>query len=117
MQRNPTHEVPLPNALSERRGGLGRTAERGGAGIRGVVPQVNDKNDRGYSGSRVLMAKGMSLAFEFAGAVFLFWFLGKLVDDWLGIEPWGQVVGAIIGWIGGILHVYYATQRGGRDTK
>lgn len=112
MQRNPTQEIPLPNASSERSARSGRRR-----GIRGVVPQVSDKNDRGYSGSRVLMAKGMSLAFEFAGAVFLFWFLGRLVDDWLGIEPWGQVVGAIIGWVGGILHVYYATQRGGRDTK
>jgi F0F1-type ATP synthase assembly protein I len=54
--------------------------------------------------------KGMSLAFEFAGAVFLFWFLGKLVENWLGIEPWGQVVGGIVGWIGGVLHVYYASR-------
>jgi F0F1-type ATP synthase assembly protein I len=58
-------------------------------------------------------AKGLSLAFEFAGAVFLFWFLGRLVDNWLDIEPWGQVVGALIGWVGGFLHVYYATQRRG----
>lgn len=57
-------------------------------------------------------ARGMSLAFEFAGAVLLFWFLGRLVDGWLGSEPWGQVVGAVIGWIGGTLHVYYATKRG-----
>lgn len=55
--------------------------------------------------------KGMSLAFEFAGAVFLFWFLGRLVDNWLNSEPWFQVIGAVIGWIGGILHVYYATQK------
>jgi F0F1-type ATP synthase assembly protein I len=55
-------------------------------------------------------AHGMSLAFEFAAAVFGFWFLGKLVDGWLGIEPWGQVVGGVIGWFGGIAHVYYATQ-------
>lgn len=55
-------------------------------------------------------AKGLSLAMEFAGAVFLFWFLGRLVDGWLDIEPWGQVVGAVIGWIGGFLHVYYATR-------
>ena len=40
--------------------------------------------------------KGMSLAFEFAGAVFLFWGLGKLLENWLGIEPWGQVVGGIV---------------------
>jgi F0F1-type ATP synthase assembly protein I len=57
--------------------------------------------------------KGLSLAFEFAGAVFLFWFLGRLVDNWLNIEPWGQVIGAILGWIGGFLHVYYATQKRG----
>jgi F0F1-type ATP synthase assembly protein I len=56
-------------------------------------------------------ASGLSLAFEFAGAVFLFWFLGRLVDHWLEIEPWGQVVGALLGWAGGFLHVYYATQR------
>jgi F0F1-type ATP synthase assembly protein I len=63
----------------------------------------------GSSGSQ--FASGLSLAFEFAGAVFLFWFLGKLVDGWLGIEPWGQVIGAVLGWVGGFLHVYYATQR------
>jgi F0F1-type ATP synthase assembly protein I len=56
-------------------------------------------------------ASGLSLAFEFAGAVFLFWFLGRLLDNWLEIDPWGQVVGALIGWAGGFLHVYYATQR------
>jgi F0F1-type ATP synthase assembly protein I len=57
------------------------------------------------------MARGLSLAFEFAGAVFLFWLIGRLVDTWLGIEPWGQVIGSLIGWAGGFMHVYYATQR------
>lgn len=60
-------------------------------------------------------AKGMSLAFEFAGAVFLFWFLGRLVDNWLETEPWAQLIGALIGWAGGFLHVYYATKS--RETK
>ena len=58
-------------------------------------------------------ARGLSLAFEFAGAVLLFWFLGRLIDNWLGIEPWGQVVGSVLGWVGGILHVYYKSQSGG----
>lgn len=53
----------------------------------------------------------MSLAVEFAAAVALFWFLGRLVDTWLEIEPWGQVTGGVIGWIGGIVHVYVAVQR------
>jgi F0F1-type ATP synthase assembly protein I len=57
------------------------------------------------------VGKGMSLAFEFAGAVFLFWFFGRLVDNWLGTEPWGQVIGSVLGWVGGFLHVYYASQR------
>jgi F0F1-type ATP synthase assembly protein I len=61
-------------------------------------------------------ARGMSLAFEFAGAVFLFWGLGRLIDGWLDIEPWAQVSGALIGWAGGFLHVYYSTQRGGADS-
>lgn len=54
---------------------------------------------------------GISLAFEFAAAVFLFWFFGRVVDNWLDIEPWGQVTGGVIGWIGGILHVYLAVER------
>lgn len=63
------------------------------------------------SGNRTSSAgAGLSLAFEFAGAVFLFWFLGRLVDNWLGIEPWGQIIGSLLGWVGGFLHVYYATK-------
>lgn len=57
-------------------------------------------------------AKGMSLAFEFAGAVFLFWLIGRFADSRLGTDPWGQIVGSLTGWVGGFLHVYYATQRG-----
>ena len=64
----------------------------------------------GRFSSRGEAAKGMSLAFEFAGAVFLFWLLGRLFDNWLGTEPWGQIVGALLGWVGGFLHVYYASQ-------
>lgn len=60
-------------------------------------------------------AKGLSLAFEFVAAVFLFWFLGRLLDNWLGIFPWGQVAGTLVGWFGGFMHVYYATRDpGGR---
>lgn len=65
----------------------------------------------GWLSSAPDFARGMSLALEFAGAVALFWFLGRLVDNWLGIAPWAQVVGAVIGWIGGILHVYYGSRR------
>lgn len=69
------------------------------------------------SGGKADLAKGLSLAFEFAGAVLIFWFIGKLVDEWLGIEPWAQVTGSVIGWVGGTLHVYYASQRIGGDRR
>lgn len=62
-------------------------------------------------GSTAGAAKGMSLAFEFAGAVFLFWLVGRFADTRLGTEPWGQIIGSLIGWLGGFLHVYYKVQR------
>ena len=74
---------------------------------RGVANREPDK----YGSARSGVARGLSLAFEFAGAVFLFWFLGRLVDGWLGTEPWAQIVGSLLGWAGGTLHVYYAVQR------
>ena len=62
-------------------------------------------------------AMGMSLAFEFAAAVFVFWLLGRLIDTWLGIEPWGQVTGGVIGWLGGVAHVYYSVQNRSPGTR
>lgn len=67
--------------------------------------------DRRHERSKPSATLGLTLAFEFAGAVALFWFLGRLVDGWLGSAPWGQIAGGVVGWIGGILHVYYALQR------
>ena len=55
-------------------------------------------------------AQGMSLAFEFVGAVFLFWFVGRLVDNRFNSEPWFQLGGALIGWAGGFMHVYYRSK-------
>lgn len=71
---------------------------------------MSKRSDR-FGSSASQAASGLTLAFEFAGAVFLFWFLGWLVDGWLDIRPWGQIVGSVIGWVGGFLHVYYASQR------
>jgi F0F1-type ATP synthase assembly protein I len=79
-----------------------------------VAPdEGSERRSSGYGSSGSDFARGLSLAFEFAGAVFLFWFFGWVFDAWLGTEPWGQVVGGVLGWVGGTLHVYYKTQSGG----
>ncbi|MFN2389032.1 MAG: hypothetical protein ABR575_05430 [Actinomycetota bacterium] len=57
---------------------------------------------------------GLSAAFGFVGVVVGFWFAGRLIDDWLGIAPWAQVVGAVAGWVLGVFVVYYAAQRAPR---
>ena len=30
---------------------------------------------------------------------------GALIDWWLGISPWGVIVGAVLGFIGGLVHL------------
>jgi F0F1-type ATP synthase assembly protein I len=87
--------------------GAGRSQQARAGWDKPEVTKESDRTDNtGYQVGRYL-----SLAFEFAGAVLIFWFLGRLVDNWLDIEPWGQLVGSLFGWVGGFLHVYYATQR------
>lgn len=52
-------------------------------------------------------SRGLSVAFGFVGVVVAFWFLGRFIDSLLGIEPWAQVAGAIVGWVLGVVTVYY----------
>lgn len=68
------------------------------------------KRPTGLGGNAPDLGRGMSLAFEFAGAVLLFLLLGRFIDNRFGWEPWAQVVGSLVGWVGGFLHVYYRTK-------
>ncbi len=54
---------------------------------------------------------GLSVALGFVAAVMIFWLAGKVLDGWLGTEPWAQVVGAVVGWVAGVFVVVYAAQR------
>ena len=107
LQRHPGDASAVGNAGGGGRPGRpGRNREAGSA-----MSKVPGRRYSAQSGASM----GMSLAFEFAGAVVMFWFIGRLVDGWLDVEPWGQVTGGVVGWIGGIAHVFYAVQnRGGR---
>lgn len=77
------------------------------------IPEAFRRVSRRPSAHRAALpefGRGLSLAFEFVGAVLAFWFLGRLVDNWLGIAPSAQIVGSLLGWAGGFLHVYYHWQ-------
>jgi F0F1-type ATP synthase assembly protein I len=54
---------------------------------------------------------GLSIAFAFVAIVIGCWWIGRVLDLRLGIEPWAQVVGAVAGWILGTIVVYYTAQR------
>ena len=56
-------------------------------------------------------SRGLALAFGFVALVIVFWFLGRVTDGWLGIEPWGQLVGTLLGWVLGFVYVFYSAQR------
>ena len=56
-------------------------------------------------------SRGLSIAFGFVLVVVAFWFAGRWLDGWLSSEPWFQIVGAIVGWVLGVVTVYYAVRR------
>ena len=70
-----------------------------------------DRRSGGPRYGRPEYARGMTIAFEFAGSVLIFWLAGRGIDGWLGTTPWAQIVGSLIGWGGGIAHVIYKAQR------
>jgi Putative F0F1-ATPase subunit Ca2+/Mg2+ transporter len=107
---------PIPTPVSHSGRALG--ASPGGDGGPGIPS--NSSHDRGGRAAlsnrggfkrTPMLGRGLALGIEFAAAVALFWWLGSLVDGWLGIEPWGQIVGSILGWIGGTFHVIVGAQR------
>jgi F0F1-type ATP synthase assembly protein I len=59
-------------------------------------------------------SEGLALAFGFVVPVIILWLIGRGLDGWLGIEPWAQIVGAVLGWGLGFLYVYFAAQRASR---
>lgn len=69
------------------------------------------KGPESFGKMRPEYARGMTIAFEFAGSVLIFWLAGRWVDGWLGTEPWFQVVGSLIGWGGGFAQVFYKAKR------
>jgi F0F1-type ATP synthase assembly protein I len=57
-------------------------------------------------------SRGLAMAFGFVGVVLAFFLAGRGLDHWLGITPWAEVIGSLLGWVGGTLTVYYGTKQG-----
>jgi hypothetical protein len=56
-------------------------------------------------------SRGLAVAIGFVLVVLLFFGAGRLLDNWVGTEPWGTVIGSIVGWVLGVVVVYYMAQR------
>jgi F0F1-type ATP synthase assembly protein I len=54
--------------------------------------------------------RGLSLSLAFAGIFVLGWVAGRFVDHRFGIDPWGQVVGSMLGFALSFITVLYAVQ-------
>lgn len=56
-------------------------------------------------------SRGHAAAIGFVLVVLLGFGAGRLLDGWLGIEPWATVVGSIAGWVLAVVVVYYMSLR------
>ena len=56
-------------------------------------------------------SRGHAAAIGFVLVVLRCFGAGRLLDSWIGIEPVGTVIGSIVGWVLGVVVVYYMSQR------
>jgi F0F1-type ATP synthase assembly protein I len=54
---------------------------------------------------------GLALAFGFVAIMMACFFLGRLIDGWLGSEPIVEIAGALVGFALGSVTVYFGAQR------
>lgn len=48
----------------------------------------------------------LGVGLQFAGAIVLFLFLGRWLDQKLGTEPWLLLLGVVVGAVGGFVSLY-----------
>ena len=63
-------------------------------------------------------SEGLSVAFAFVAAVIGLWLGGRAIDNWLGTDPWLQVVGTVCGWVlGTVIVLMYARYKTREDAR
>lgn len=59
----------------------------------------------------------MGVGLQFAGAILLFLFLGRWLDERLGTEPWLLLTGVLVGSVGGFISLYRQLVVGPRERE
>ncbi len=72
---------------------------------------MNDKPKPGPQSPWRLFGTGL----EFAGVVLIFAYLGHLLDNRFGWEPWGILTGAMIGLTGSMYNLIKAVNKANRE--
>ena len=101
------HEGPTTRSGTDGSGGPQQSA---GAG-RSRIPKTSGGFGAQASRGMNQASRGHAAAIGFVLVVLMFFGAGRLLDGWLGIEPWGTVVGSIVGWVLAIVVVYYMSLR------
>jgi ATP synthase protein I len=57
----------------------------------------------------------MRASIELVSALVVGGFLGYLIDQWLGITPWGMIIFMLLGFVAGFMNIYRAAT--GQDLK
>lgn len=68
-----------------------------------VLKGGRDEGSRPVAGQA---AETMGAGLQFAGAIILFLFVGRWLDDRLGTEPWLLLVGVMVGAVAGFASLY-----------
>jgi F0F1-type ATP synthase assembly protein I len=76
-------------------------------------------DDRGgigadYSRGMAQAGRGLGFAAGFVGITLGCFYVGRLIDRWLGTEPVFLIIGTIVGFVLGFIAVYYGATGGER---
>ena len=100
-------EPPDEAALSARLKSLGQRLDQANSGSsRGADTSFASRSAADHSA----FARGFRLSSELVAGVLVGAALGWLIDRWLGSSPWGVIVGALLGFFGGLVHLVVLSQ-------
>ena len=77
----------------------------------------SDDGPRGGMGASRSAAEVMGAGLQFAGAILIFLFLGRWLDERFRTEPWLLLGGVLVGSVGGFISLYRQLVTGPRESE